>query len=232
MGHRILIVEDEKDIANLVSFHLSRVGLQTEICHEGLAALDSLRKHPPSLVVLDLMLPDMDGIEICKRMKFQSSTQQIPILILTSKNTEMDRILGLELGADDYLPKPFSPRELVLRVQSILRRLDSRGLQQTPLKVGALTIDTESHHVYLHDKPIDLTATEFKLLHYLTERRGKVVRREDLLSSVWGYSYVGGTRTVDSHMQRLRQKLEEAADCIETVRGVGYRLRDLESEPE
>lgn len=232
MGHRILIVEDEKDIANLVSFHLSRVGLQTEICHEGLAALDSLRKHPPSLVVLDLMLPDMDGIEICKRMKFQSSTQQIPILILTSKNTEMDRILGLELGADDYLPKPFSPRELVLRVQSILRRLDSRGLQQTPLKVGALTIDTESHHVYLHDKPIDLTATEFKLLHYLTERRGKVVRREDLLSSVWGYSYVGGTRTVDTHMQRLRQKLEEAADCIETVRGVGYRLRDLESEPE
>lgn len=232
MNHRILIVEDEKDIANLVSFHLSRVGLQTEICHEGLAALDSLRKHPPSLVVLDLMLPDMDGIEICKRMKFQSSTQQIPILILTSKNTEMDRILGLELGADDYLPKPFSPRELVLRVQSILRRLDSRGLQQTPLKVGALTIDTESHHVYLHDKPIDLTATEFKLLHYLTERRGKVVRREDLLSSVWGYSYVGGTRTVDTHMQRLRQKLEEAADCIETVRGVGYRLRDLESEPE
>jgi len=232
VGHRILIVEDEKDIANLVSFHLSRVGLQTEICHEGLAALDSLRKHPPSLVVLDLMLPDMDGIEICKRIKFQSSTQQIPILILTSKNTEMDRILGLELGADDYLPKPFSPRELVLRVQSILRRLDSRGLQQTPLKVGALTIDTESHHVYLHDKPIDLTATEFKLLHYLTERRGKVVRREDLLSSVWGYSYVGGTRTVDTHMQRLRQKLEEAADCIETVRGVGYRVRDLESEPE
>jgi len=232
VGHRILIVEDEKDIANLVSFHLSRVGLQTEICHEGLAALDSLRKHPPSLIVLDLMLPDMDGIEICKRIKFQSSTQQIPILILTSKNTEMDRILGLELGADDYLPKPFSPRELVLRVQSILRRLDSRGLQQTPLKVGALTIDTESHHVYLHDKPIDLTATEFKLLHYLTERRGKVVRREDLLSSVWGYSYVGGTRTVDTHMQRLRQKLEEAADCIETVRGVGYRVRDLESEPE
>ncbi|MGI8785945.1 MAG: response regulator transcription factor [Acidobacteriota bacterium] len=232
MGHRILIVEDEKDIATLVSFHLSRVGFQTEICHEGLAALDSLRKHPPSLVVLDLMLPDMDGIEICKRIKFQSSTQQIPILILTSKSTEMDRILGLELGADDYLPKPFSPRELVLRVQSILRRLDSRGLQQTPLKVGALTIDTESHHVYLHDKPIDLTATEFKLLHYLTERRGKVVRREDLLSSVWGYSYVGGTRTVDSHMQRLRQKLEGAADCIDTVRSVGYRLRDPDSESE
>lgn len=232
MAHRILIVEDERDIADLVSFHLSRVGLQTEICHEGLAALDSLRQRPPSLVVLDLMLPDMDGIEICKRIKFQSSTQQIPILILTSRNTETDRILGLELGADDYLPKPFSPRELVLRVQSILRRLDSRGLQQSPLKVGELTVDTESHHVYVRDKPIDLTATEFRLLHYLTERRGKVVRREDLLSSVWGYSYVGGTRTVDSHMQRLRHKLGEAADSIETVRGVGYRLRDLESEPE
>lgn len=230
MAHRILIVEDEKDIAELVRFHLVRIGFQAEVHYRGLGGLQAIRENPPSLVVLDLMLPDMDGIEICKQLKFNDATREIPVLILTAKSSEMDRILGLELGADDYLPKPFSPRELVLRVQAILRRIDNRGRSGRPVVAGPLTIDADSHRVFLHGRPLELTPMEFKLLQYLGDRRGRVARREDLLNSVWGYQYTGGTRTVDTHVQRLRSKFGELGKWIETVRGVGYRLRDPDAE--
>ena len=225
MTQRVLVVEDEKDIADLICFHLARAGFQAEVCGRGGAALDSIRNKPPALVILDLMLPDMDGIEICKRLKFKEATQQIPILILTARSGETDRILGLELGADDYLPKPFSPRELVLRVQAILRRLENLPKLQPPLELGPLSIDVGSHRVFLADAELDLTSIEFKLLQYLAERPGKIARREDLLTNVWGYNYSGGTRTVDTHVQRLRGKLGAYAPWIETVRGVGYRFQ-------
>lgn len=226
MSQRILVVEDEKDIADLIRFHLVRVGFQVEVCARGGVALESLRNKPPVLVILDLMLPDMDGIEICKRLKFKEATQQIPILILTARTGETDRILGLELGADDYLPKPFSPRELVLRVQAILRRLENQPRSQPPLELGPLKIDAGSYRVFLGAMELDLTSIEFKLLQYLAERPGKIARREDLLTNVWGYHYSGGTRTVDTHVQRLRGKLGDLASWIETVRGVGYRFRE------
>ena len=222
MTSRILVVEDENDIAQLIGFHLNRVGLATEICHQGAAALEALKKSPPALIILDLMLPDMDGIEICKRVK--SGASGIPILMLTAKSSESDRILGLELGADDYLSKPFSPRELVLRVQAILRRTEKGSQAPQPTTLGALTIDSESHRAFVEKRAIDLTLIEFKLLEYLAEKRGRIARREDLLNSVWGYRYAGGTRTVDTHVQRLRRKLGKLADWIETVRGVGYRF--------
>ncbi len=225
-----MVVEDEQEIARLVSFHLSRQGFQTEICDQGSAALEAIRENPPSLVVLDLMLPDMDGIEICKRLRSQEATRNLPILILTAKGSETDRILGLELGADDYLPKPFSPRELVLRVEAILRRTKGEGRGRAAMTFGPLIIDSEGHRVFLDNKPLSLTVIEFKLLDYLCRRPGKVARREALLSEVWGYQYEGGTRTVDTHVQRLRYKLGELAERIETVRGVGYRFREAETE--
>ncbi|MBI2821623.1 MAG: response regulator transcription factor [Acidobacteria bacterium] len=233
MAGRILIVEDDKDIAELLRFHLSRAGFTTEICTRAGQALESIRRKPPALVVLDLTLPDMDGIEICKRLKFQEATREVSILILTARNTELDRILGLELGADDYLPKPFSPRELVLRVQAILRRTDLRGHSQAPpLVLGPLKVDVDAHRVTLHEQPVNLTAIEFKLLEYLIDRRGKVARREDLLNSVWGYQYTGGTRTVDTHIQRLRGKLGNAGEWIETIRSIGYRFREAGADGE
>jgi two-component system phosphate regulon response regulator PhoB len=230
MTQRILIIEDEQDIAELVRFHLSRNGFDTRIFQNGLPALQSIQKDPPSLIVLDLMLPDIDGIEVCKLLKSKNGTRHIPIIMLTARGAETDRILGLELGADDYLPKPFSPRELVLRIQGVLRRLEQRGEAGKSFSLGELTIDVEGYRACLRGRPLDLTLIEFKLLRYLVERRGKVARREDLLSSVWGYQYQGGTRTVDTHVQRLRNKLGELGDWIETVRGVGYRFRDAETE--
>ncbi|HEY3129267.1 MAG TPA: response regulator transcription factor [Acidobacteriota bacterium] len=230
MPESILIIEDEQDIAELVSFHLSRAGYATHVYQRGLPALEGIQKKPPSLIVLDLMLPDLDGIEICKRLKSHQWTRDIPIVMLTARGAETDRVLGLELGADDYLPKPFSPRELVLRIQAILRRVAGNKRAGVPAVFGPLSIDVEAHRVSLHDKPLELTRTEFKLLDHLVQRRGKVARREDLLNTVWGYQYEGGTRTVDTHVQRLRQKLGQFGERIETVRGVGYRFRHAETE--
>jgi len=232
MRKSILVVEDEKDIADLISFHLTRAGFEVQLCRRGSDALDAIPRFPASLVILDLMLPDMDGVEICKRLKSRDSTRRIPVLIVSARRSEADRILGLELGADDYLPKPFSPRELVLRVQAVLRRVESAEGARTSVVVGPLVLDSENYSVRLHGKQLELTITEFKLLDYLTQRLGRVVRREDLLENVWGYRYEGGSRTVDTHIQRLRQKLGNLGDWIETVRGVGYRLREAQTEPE
>lgn len=224
MPDTILIVEDEPDVLDLVVYHLKKAGYHTAAARDGAAGLAKARDLLPALVVLDLMLPQLEGTEVCKRLKADPKTAHIPIVMLTAKAEEVDRILGLELGADDYVTKPFSPRELVLRIKSILGRI--KGRTSEVLKHGDLVVDLAKHEVSLKDKPLDLTATEFKLLATLLERRGRVQTRDRLLTDVWGYEGDVDTRTVDTHVRRLREKLGKAGDCIETIRGVGYRFTD------
>jgi len=221
---RILVAEDEQDVLNLVANSLKTAGYQVLKAENGEAALDQARSALPALVILDLMLPGMSGLEVCKVLKGDSTTKMIPIIMLTAKAEEVDRIVGLELGADDYVTKPFSPRELVLRVRSILRR--SSGPQETAdvLRLGDIQVDRSRYEVSVKGKAIDFTATEFKLLTVLMERRGRVQSRDTLLNDVWGYESIIDTRTVDTHIRRLREKLGHSADCIETIRGFGYRM--------
>ena len=189
-----------------------------------MSALQQARESLPSLIVLDLMLPEMSGLEVCKVLKKEPQTAQIPIIMLTAKAEEIDRIVGLELGADDYITKPFSPRELLLRVKSVLRRVNGAGEPADQLSLGDIRIDRSRYEVLVQGKPIEFTATEFKLLALLIERRGRVQSRDVLLNDVWGYESVIDTRTVDTHIRRLREKLGTTADCIETIRGFGYRI--------
>jgi len=226
MSSSILVADDEEDVLNLVAANLKSAGFTVFQAEDGPSALQKARNLNPALIVLDLMLPGMSGLEICKSLKGDPKTSAIPIIMLTAKAEEVDRVLGLELGADDYITKPFSPRELVLRVKSVLRRNPSESEPQGPLKIGLLTIDRERHQVRVKNKEIDLTATEYKLILLLVERRGRVQSREALLNEVWGYESLIDTRTVDTHVRRLREKLGPAADCIETVRGFGYRVVD------
>jgi two-component system, OmpR family, phosphate regulon response regulator PhoB len=223
MSEKILIVEDEVDVADLLSHHLKAAGFSVEIVHSGKAALQSLKNQVPTLVVLDLMLPEISGLDLCRIIKSDPRTSQVAVVILSAKAEEIDRVLGFELGADDYVVKPFSPRELVLRLRAILRRrLDAPD--QDLLTVGDLVVDRLRHEVRAAGKVIDCTATEFKLLSLLMEREGRVQGRDRLLSDVWGYDSVIDTRTVDTHMRRLRDKLGIYGSYIETVRGFGYRL--------
>jgi two-component system phosphate regulon response regulator PhoB len=224
MPDTILIVEDEQDVLDLVVYNLKKAGYHTVTARDGVGGLNKARDLLPALVVLDLMLPQLEGTEVCKRLKADSKTANIPILMLTAKASEVDRILGLELGADDYVTKPFSPRELVLRVKSILGRIKGRASEV--LKHGDLVVDLARHKVSFKDKTLDLTATEFKLIATLLERRGRVQSRDCLLTDVWGYEGDIDSRTVDTHIRRLREKLGKAGDFIETVRGVGYRFTD------
>jgi len=222
----ILVIEDEKDIRGLVEFNLAQAGFKVLTTGDGEQGLQLAIDHRPDLVVLDLMLPGMDGKEVCRRLKGSADTRSIAILMLTALASETDRVIGFELGADDYLPKPFSPRELVLRVQAILRRGGETPQEVTSLEIGSLVIDPERHVVTLKGEELELTATEFRLLHFLASRAGKVQSREVLLEKVWGYAYEGYARTVDTHIRRLRKKLEHASDNIETIRGMGYRYRE------
>ena len=226
MGDTILIVDDEQDVLDLLVYHLQRAGYKTLTARDGTTALQKAHEHLPALVVLDLMLPEVEGIEVCKRLKADSKTARIPVLMLTAKAEELDRVLGLELGADDYVTKPFSPREVVLRIKSILRRAQGEGEPVEVLKFGSITVDLSKHEATVKGKPLDLTATEFKLLATLMERRGRVQSRDRLLNDVWGYEGDVDTRTVDTHVRRLREKLGKAADCVETIRGVGYRFAE------
>jgi len=194
---------------------------------DGPSGLETARKERPSLILLDLMLPGMNGKDICRALKSNPLTQSIPILILTAKAEEMDRVIGFELGADDYVTKPFSPRELVLRVKAILRRKEIPQ-EEKSIRIGDLLIDIERHQVILKEDPVELTSTEFKLLVELVSKRGRVQTRENLLNRVWGYTYEGYARTVDTHIRRLREKLGSAGDDIETIRGLGYRFREKE----
>jgi two-component system phosphate regulon response regulator PhoB len=188
--------------------------------------LELAKKERPSLVILDLMLPGMDGKDICRALKSNPLTQSIPILMLTAKAEEVDRVIGLELGADDYVTKPFSPRELVLRVKAILRRKEVGQESEKLVRIGDLLIDIDRHHVAIKERPVQLTSTEFKLLVELASKRGRVQTREHLLDRVWGYTYEGYARTVDTHIRRLREKLGSLGDHIETIRGVGYRFKE------
>jgi phosphate regulon transcriptional regulator PhoB len=226
MTDTILIVDDEQDVSDLLVYNLQKAGYKTVTARDGNVALQKARDEVPSLIVLDLMLPQMEGTEVCRHLKADSKTAHIPIIMLTAKAEEVDRVVGLELGADDYVTKPFSPREIALRVKSVLRRSSGKTTPAEILKFGDLTIDIAKHEVTLKDKVVDLTATEFKLLATLLERRGRVQSRDRLLTDVWGYEGDVDTRTVDTHMRRLREKLGKASDYVETVRGVGYRFAD------
>tara|TARA_A100001037_G_scaffold306864_1_gene357681 strand:+ start:23054 stop:23734 length:681 start_codon:yes stop_codon:yes gene_type:complete len=224
---RVLIVEDEPDVADLVTFNLRRAGYQTEVAHDGLLGLQKALADKPDLVLLDLMLPGKDGIAVCKDLRSNRRTMDTPVIILTARSEVEDRIQGLEVGADDYLTKPFSPKELLLRVESLLRRSSSIPAV-TESEVGPLRFDKNNLKFYLENEPVDLTATEFKLLLRLSEHAGKPQSRKDLLRRVWGYSDEAHSRTLDTHIKRLRQKLGNRASLVETVRGVGYCVRGVD----
>ena len=221
---RILVVDDEPEAVELVEFNLKQAGFAVLAAADGAEALQKARKQAPSLIVLDLMLPEMEGTEVCKILRNDPATAGIPIIMLTAKAAEIDRVLGLELGADDYITKPFSPRELVLRVRKLLERGRPAATPEEKLTFGQLVIDVPRHDVTWRGKSIELTATEFKLLLILAQRRGRVQSRDHLLRDVWEYNTLIDTRTVDTHMRRLREKLGPAAKYLETLRGVGYRF--------
>lgn len=226
MAHeRILVIEDEPDIAEVLQYNLEKEGFQVETARRGDAGLDAIRREAPDLVLLDLMLPGVDGLELTRLLKRESTTSRVPIVMLTARGEEVDRIVGLELGADDYIPKPFSPREVVLRVKAVLRRQQSDETPAELLEIGGIQLDISGHQLRLRGKEVPLTATEFRLLRLLMERSGRVQTRGQLLSDVWGYAEDIDSRTVDTHIRRLRRKLGSEAERIETVIGVGYRLR-------
>ena len=217
---KILIVDDDNNIAELIALYLTKECFETMIVNDGESALSAVDSFAPNLILLDLMLPGIDGYQVCREVRAKSS---IPIIMLSAKGEIFDKVLGLELGADDYVTKPFSPKELVLRVASVLKRCE-----HTPGSViaeyGPFTFDKNALKFYIDKEEVDLTATEFKLMIHMVEREGQTLNRNDLLSCVWGYSHQAQSRTLDTHMKRLRQKLAPYADCIETVRSIGYRF--------
>ena len=222
---QILVVEDDADIAALIAHYLEKAGHRIDRLTSGGEVLPRLRKLPADLVILDLMLPGMDGLLVCQAMRADSATASIPIIMLTARGEESDRVAGLEIGADDYVTKPFSPKELTARVAALLRRA-GRTTPSGPLTYGPISIDVEKHHVRLDKAEVRLTAKEFLLLQYLIQHKGRVLSRDLLLSDVWGYQYTGGTRTVDVHIRRLREKLPPLSDAIETIKQFGYKLVD------
>jgi len=223
---RILIIEDEKDLAELLVYNLEREGFRAVTAHDGLVGLEQARAERPDLILLDLMLPGMLGTEVCKALRKDVNTARIPVLMLTAKGDEIDRVVGFEVGADDYLVKPFSIRELTLRIKAILRRSETEAPAPSLISIGAIVIDKQRHLVTSAGAEVDLTSTEFKLLLYLAERLGRVLSRELLLQDVWSYNNVGDTRTVDTHITRLRSKLGAPGDLIKTVRGFGYKMEE------
>jgi two-component system alkaline phosphatase synthesis response regulator PhoP len=227
MRARVLIVEDDRDIAELVAHYLEKAGFTTDVLANGREALTAIKERPPDLVILDLMLPQIDGLEVCRIMRAHDTTAAIPIIMLTARDEESDRIVGLEIGADDYMAKPFSPNELVARARALLRRTN-RGTpsRATALIYGPIVVDPETHVVSSDGVGVTLTAKEYLLLEYLLAHRGRVLSRDILLTDVWGYRYTGGTRTVDVHVRRLREKLPPLVDALVTIKQFGYMLVD------
>jgi two-component system phosphate regulon response regulator PhoB len=221
---KILVVDDEPEAVELLEFNLKQAGYAVSTAGDGAEALKRARTQTPDLIVLDVMLPEMDGFEICKSLRLNPATAKVPIVMLTAKAAEIDRVLGLELGADDYLTKPFSPRELLLRIKKILSRGQVEEKMRDQLRYGDLLIDVPRHIASWKGKAIELTATEFRLLTVLSQRAGRVQSRDQLLRDVWEYDSLIDTRTVDTHMRRLREKLGPASKHLDTVRGVGYRF--------
>jgi len=224
MEDAVLLVEDEKDVVDLLRYHFKKSGFKVEIASSGDEGLLAVRSRRPDAVVLDLMLPGMTGLEVCRALKADSETATIPVLMLTARSEVKDRVKGLEIGADDYVTKPFSPKEVVLRVQGLLRRIRNAAEEVTMLEVDGISIDKSALKASLHDERLDLTTIEFKLLLALLTNRCRTLSREMLLNDVWGYSATADTRTVDTHMRRLREKLGDHAFKVETVRGQGYRF--------
>jgi DNA-binding response OmpR family regulator len=224
MKPKTLVVDDEPDALEVLGFKLKEAGFIPLFAKDGTRALAAARDERPALIVLDLMLPEVDGLEVCKILRRDPATAAIPIVMLTARAAEMDRVIGLELGADDYVTKPFSPRELVLRIKKLLARVKNADEPVAQLRFGELEVDVPRHTVTVAGAPVALTATEFKLLEILARRRGRVQSRERLLQDVWGYENPIDSRTVDTHMRRLREKIGGAARFLETIRGVGYRF--------
>ena len=227
---KILIVEDEENIRQLVRYNLEKEGFQVVEAPDGLQGLKMVKLEKPDLVLLDLMIPAIDGLEVCRTLKGNSNTAAVPIIMLTARSEEIDKVIGLELGADDYMTKPFSPRELVARVKAVLRRTQKDATLPGELSVGKLRFHFSRYEVHLGNTKLELTPKEYELLKMLATNLGKVFTREQLLEKVWGYEYFGDSRTVDVHVRHLRAKLEsdpETAEAIETVRGFGYRLREM-----
>jgi len=222
-----LVVDDEPDVTELVSYKLRREGYAVEVINDPLEIMGKAREFNPDLFVLDIMMPDLDGLKICRMIRADQRLNSVPIIFLTARGEVEDRILGLESGADDYLPKPFDTKELALRIGLIFKRMAHESESpQNQLRVGDIVLDEEIHQVTVAGKPVELTATEFKLLRLLMQRKGRVQSRENLLVNVWNYDTDTETRTIDTHIRRLREKLEDRSNLIETVRGVGYRINE------
>ncbi|HKY63068.1 MAG TPA: response regulator [bacterium] len=226
---KVLVIEDEADIQQLLSYHFQQANWRVEVCGSGSEGLKKAKEKRPDLILLDLMLPGMDGFEVCRILKNDPETKAIPVIMLTAKGEEIDKVVGFELGADDYITKPFSPRELLLRSKAVLRRgpkAEGEEGSDKQIKFGDLVVDLARHRVTIADKEVELTAIEFKLLKYLLETKGRVQTRDTLLDKVWGYDAFVTTRTVDTHVKRLREKLGKFENYVETVRGIGYRFRE------
>jgi DNA-binding response OmpR family regulator len=223
---RILVAEDDPDIGNLLDHYLKKAGFLATVVTSGRDVMPHIKREAPDLLVLDLMLPGLDGLEVCRAIRADPNAAAIPIIMLTAKAEESDRIVGLELGADDYITKPFSPNEVVARVRALLRRAHRAAPADNRLTYGSLSVDVDRHVVKVDGEEVKLTAKEFLLLQYLMQHRGRVLSRDLLLSDVWSYSYTGGTRTVDVHVRRLREKVPMLADAIVTVKQFGYKLLD------
>ncbi|HEX2686496.1 MAG TPA: response regulator transcription factor [Kofleriaceae bacterium] len=227
----VLVIEDEVDLATTLEYNLRAEGFTVRIAHSGRQGLASATADPlPDVIVLDLMLPDLSGIEICRKLREGERTRAVPIVMCTAKGEEIDRVVGFEVGADDYVVKPYSVRELILRIRALLRRAHRVEGEPSILRFGRLKIDRDAHRAWVDDAEVGLTALEFRLLHAFLSRRGRVQTRDALLSDVWGIEAEVTTRTVDTHVKRLREKLGEAGAYIETLRGVGYRFRDQPDE--
>lgn len=224
---KVLVVEDERDLAELLAYNLEKEGYQALVTGTGVEGLETARRELPDLILLDLMLPGMMGTEVCSALRHSDKTRGIPVLMLTARGDEIDRVVGFEMGADDYIVKPFSMRELMLRIRAILRRSSQEpDTTERQISMGTIVIDCASHRVTVAGSEVELTSTEYKLLLYLAEHSGRVMKRELLLQDVWGYNFVGDTRTVDTHVTRLRNKLGDAGEMIKTVRGFGYKLEE------
>jgi DNA-binding response OmpR family regulator len=227
---RILIAEDDRDIAQLIAHYVQKAGWLAHTAESGDEALAYARREPVDVVVLDLMLPGMSGLEVCRSLRADRATARLPIIMVTARSEETDRIFGLDLGADDYLGKPFSPHELVARIRAVMRRSRPDEATESVLRYGPLRMDLSDHTVTDGEREVVLTAKEFMLLQYVLEHRGRVLSRDLLLGDVWGYSYTGGTRTVDVHVRRLREKLPILVDALVTVKQFGYKLVDFANQ--
>jgi two-component system alkaline phosphatase synthesis response regulator PhoP len=226
MSKKILVIEDDKDIVELLKHYFQKESFVLKEASDGFSGLKKAQAEPFDLIILDIMLPEMDGFEICKQLRSDPKTSSVPLIMLTAKGEETDKIVGLELGADDYVTKPFSPKELMARVKALLRRVERKPEKEQIYHYGKLTLDLSKHDVTYHNKPVELTSKEFALLECLLRSKGRVLTRDFLMDEVWGYDYYGGMRTVDVHIRRLREKIPALSSAIQTVKNLGYKLKE------